>query len=175
MALAQRSIKLIINMLDNIRFLIKKYDLDTPSRLREKSYQRFFMYDQLYPMMTLSKIGELFNRDHATVLKGIREARLYEQARDKYYLDIVKGVREDLCGTANEDDVQRVTAGVYNGIYKILLSTQDDPFDVVALEISLSVLDMIIGTQQGFHADFWRGVRENMKEKCNVLKKDALS
>jgi hypothetical protein len=46
---------------------------------------------------------------------------------------------------------------------------------VVALEISLSVLDMIIGTQQGFHADFWKGVRENMRDMCNVLKKDALS
>lgn len=162
-------------MLDNIRFIVKKYDLDSPSRVREKAYRRFFMYDQLYPMMTLAKIGELFNRDHATVLKGIREARMFESARDKYYLDIVKDIRKDLCSTGTEDDVQRVTAGVYDSIYSILIKTKDDPFDVAALQISMSAVEIIIGTQHGFHADFWRSVLEKMKEKCNVFEKDALT
>lgn len=179
MALAQRSIKLIISMLDNIKFLVKKYDLDTPSRLREKAYQRFFMYNLLYPMMTLAKIGELFNRDHATVLKGIREARMFEQANDKYYLNIVKDIRKDIIGTGSDNDVQRVTAGIFKNIYDILVRTQQDPFDEVAWEISASVVEMIVGTQQGTHNEFWvsvlNDVEKKVKKSCNVLDKDALT
>lgn len=179
MALAQRSIKLIISMLDNIKFLVKKYDLDTPSRLREKAYQRFFMYNLLYPMMTLAKIGELFNRDHATVLKGIREARMFEQANDKYYLNIVKDIRKDIIGTGASNDVQRVTAGIFKNIYDILVRTQQDPFDEVAWEISASVVEMIVGTQQGTNSEFWvsvlNDVEKKVKKSCNVLDKDALT
>lgn len=166
-------------MLDNIRFLIKKYDLDTTSRLREKAYRRFFMYDQLYPMMTLSKIGELFNRDHSTVLKGIQEARNFASANDKYYLDMVRDIRHDLIGTGTDDDVQRTAAGVFKNMHDILTKTQDDPFDDVAWEISITVVEMIIGTQKGHHATFWKCVRERMKEKmnqgCNIFEKDTLS
>jgi hypothetical protein len=163
-------------MLDNIKYLVAKYDLDSPQKTRDRSYRRYFLYDYLYPLLTLEKIGELFNRDHATVLKGIRMAQLFESAHDQVYLEMVKDVRDDLVGAVASGDVQRTAAGVVKHFHEILLKTQDDPFEDVAWEIAVSVVEMIAGTQQDRQQMFWMDVAKKIKGiGCNHFEKDTLS
>ena len=52
-------------------------------------------------------------------------------------------------------------------------------FDEVAWEISASVVQMIIGTQQGTNSEFWvsvlNDVENKVKKSCNVFEGDALT
>ena len=62
---------------DKILDLIHKNDLIKRSRKEKKLYQRAYLYNFLYKRgMNLTQIGVLFDRNHATVINGLK---LYEQ------------------------------------------------------------------------------------------------
>lgn len=63
-----------VNNLKEVEDLIKELELDTPCRSRENAYSRFVIYSHLRNSgFTYQKIGDLFNRKHDTVLKGVRK------------------------------------------------------------------------------------------------------
>jgi hypothetical protein len=52
--------------------LIERYELNTPSRKREKVYIRSVLYHFLRNnKMTLDRIGKMFGKGHATILHGL--------------------------------------------------------------------------------------------------------
>ena len=68
--------------------IIIEFDLSSASRNRSSVYRRAFIYNELRSKeepMKLEDIGRLFNRDHATVIHGIKTHRDLTALNDKYY------------------------------------------------------------------------------------------
>jgi hypothetical protein len=59
--------------IENVNEVIERYQLATPNRARQLVYIRSIMYTQLRnDKWTLAQIGKLFNKNHATILHGLR-------------------------------------------------------------------------------------------------------
>ena len=78
------------NKMTELKFLkeqITKYQLATNSRNRSYVYKRYYvMYRLNKCKLSLSEIGRLMNRHHATVIHGIRMHRRWTRMKDKVYL-----------------------------------------------------------------------------------------
>ena len=89
-----------------VKFLkeqITKYQLATNSRNRSYVYKRYYvMYRLNKCKLTLSEIGRLLNRHHATVIHGIRMHRRWSRMQDKVYLHEI----EPLVQTAKDLDYE---------------------------------------------------------------------
>lgn len=90
-------------MNDEIKELIEEFQLQSKSRKREIVYKRYYLMNLLYSTsgMSLSSIGEMFNRDHSTVIHAIREHKRWFKKLDTEYLraihplpELVKETRE---------------------------------------------------------------------------------
>jgi hypothetical protein len=59
--------------IENVKEVIERYKLATPNRARPLIYMRSILYTKLRDnKWTLQQIGKLFNKDHATVLHGLK-------------------------------------------------------------------------------------------------------
>lgn len=85
----------MIHKMNEIVKLIDRYGLKTPKRTRELVYQRYYIYKELRKYMLLEQIGRLFGKDHATVLHGIKMARMFEHMNDAVYFQYIKHIRAD--------------------------------------------------------------------------------
>ena len=96
--------------LDFLKEQIAKYKLDTNSRNRSYVYKRYYvMYRLNKCKVSLTQIGKMLNRHHATVIHGIRMHRRWSRQLDKVYLHEV----EPLVQTAkdlNYQDKYKVSA-----------------------------------------------------------------
>ena len=96
--------------LNFLKSQIAKYQLDTDCRNRSYVYKRYYvMYRLNKCKLTLSEIGRLMNRHHATVIHGIRMHRRWTRMQDKVYLHEI----EPLVQTAkdqNYEDKYKVSA-----------------------------------------------------------------
>lgn len=90
---------------EDIVKLIEEYKLDTPSRAETVTYKRYYLYSFMYNYrhMTYSMIGKFFNRDHSTVIHGMREHEYWYNRKDERYLkyihplpELVKAKRDDI-------------------------------------------------------------------------------
>lgn len=77
------------------KHLIKQYGLDLNSRSQTLVYQRFYLYYELRKNCTLQEIGEIFGKDHASVLHGIKMHEAWSLVNDKQYLSTIKPIKED--------------------------------------------------------------------------------
>lgn len=77
---------------ERIKEHIEKYNLDVPCRKREVVYKRMYLFKYLQQMegMSLTAIGNLFNKYHATVIHGLRT---YDNV--KVYDDFVNFTAEE--------------------------------------------------------------------------------
>lgn len=85
------------NFIENIQDLIEQYDLKQICRRQDIIYKRYYLYDQLRKAnYSLSVIGRIFNKNHASVLHGLRMHQVYTKSKDKVYkmytADIVNGL-----------------------------------------------------------------------------------
>ena len=96
--------------IDFLKEQITKYKLDTNSRNRSYVYKRYYvMYRLNKCKVSLTQIGKMLNRHHATVIHGIRMHRRWTRQLDKVYLHEV----EPLVQTAkdlNYEDKYKVSA-----------------------------------------------------------------
>ncbi len=96
--------------LDFLKEQITKYQLDNNSRHRAYVYKRYYVMYRLNKCnLSLSEIGRMLNRHHATVIHGIRMHRRWSRQLDKVYLHEV----EPLVQTAlnnNYEDKYKVSA-----------------------------------------------------------------
>ena len=96
--------------LNFLKSQIVKYQLDTNCRNRAYVYKRYYvMYRLNKCKVSLTQIGKMLNRHHATVIHGIRMHRRWSRQLDKVYLHEV----EPLVQTAkdlNYQDKYKVSA-----------------------------------------------------------------
>ena len=77
-------------MIDKIKQIIQEYDLASKSRDRDKVYHRAYFYSLLREEgWHLSKIGRLFNRNHAKVINALKIHDGY-YGKDKIYMRYIK-------------------------------------------------------------------------------------
>lgn len=78
-------------MKQTILELIKEHKLDGKMQTREKVYKRHYLMGVLYSMncMPLREIGEAFNRDHATVIHGVKQHNKWWHMKDELYLRMI--------------------------------------------------------------------------------------
>ena len=89
---------------------ITKYQLATNSRNRSYVYKRYYvMYRLNKCKVSLTQIGKMLNRHHATVIHGIKMHRRWSRQQDKVYLHEI----DSLVQTAkdqNYEDKYKVSA-----------------------------------------------------------------
>ena len=89
-------------MVEKIEQLIEQYDLASKSRERDKVYFRSYIYWLLRESgWIMSDIGNLFNRDHATVINGLKVHEAYYK-KDKVYMRFVRKLDEIFNPTIDE-------------------------------------------------------------------------
>lgn len=72
-----------------LAFIENELDLDLKTKSRERNLVclRFSLYEHLKSKdLSLTKIGLLFNRDHASVIHGIQKFKDYYEQEDNYFL-----------------------------------------------------------------------------------------
>lgn len=85
------------NVLDKIQEIIEKYNLKTKCRKQEYIYKRYFIFYYLRKIgYSYSKIGRIFEKDHATILHGVKMHKLYNKLRDKVYMENIVDVKNEL-------------------------------------------------------------------------------
>jgi hypothetical protein len=76
-----------MNRLTSIHELIEKYGLLDKSRRRDVLFKRYYLYNELRTCgLSLSEIGRVFNKNHATILHGLRVHKDLTSYRDTDYL-----------------------------------------------------------------------------------------
>ena len=80
---------------NEIKRVIDDFDLKNKSRKPYFTYNRFFIFNYLFDNLKMSYtgIGLLFDRDHSTVIHGIREHNKYVEIKDSIYLSNTLDVR----------------------------------------------------------------------------------
>lgn len=88
-----------------VRELIKTLKLQSKSRLREDVYRRQYLMYFLIKKTTIpkTKIGAMFNRDHATTIHAIRRVEDAQYTKDVEFWRIVSEVKEYLDAFDFED------------------------------------------------------------------------
>lgn len=94
-----------------IQELIERYELNTSSRKRERVYIRSVLYHFLRSnKMTLDRIGQLFNKNHATILHGIACYEANKNYPDfKDLIELVENELEMSCIDIADEDKLKLT------------------------------------------------------------------
>ena len=83
---------------------ITKYQLDTDSRNRSYVYKRYYvMYRLNKCKVSLTQIGKMLNRHHATVIHGIKMHRRWSRQQDKVYLHEIEPLVQAAINNDYED------------------------------------------------------------------------
>jgi hypothetical protein len=73
--------------LEEIQAIIDKYELKQKSRYMHLIYRRYYLYKVLKrDGMTLSQIGRLFGKTHASIINGINKHDTYMKYKDSSYM-----------------------------------------------------------------------------------------
>jgi len=90
--------------LNFLKLQITKYQLDTDSRNRAYVYKRYYvMYRLNKCKVSLTQIGKMLNRHHATVIHGIRMHRRWTRMQDKVYLHEIEPLVQAAINNDYED------------------------------------------------------------------------
>jgi hypothetical protein len=83
------------NKIERVMQVIERDGLITKSRYRTFLDRRSYLYAMLNKNgMSLVEIGRLFNKNHATIINGIKKHHAYTRFKDELYLHNVKEYRE---------------------------------------------------------------------------------
>jgi IS30 family transposase len=96
--------------LDFLKEQITKYQLDKNYRYRDCVYKRFYIMYRLHKCkVSLTQIGKMLNRHHATVIHGIRMHRRWSRMQDKVYLHEIEPLVQ-AAKDQNYEDKYKVSA-----------------------------------------------------------------
>ena len=78
--------------------IINEEGLDKKSRKRSRVYRRQFLMWFLRDKtnMSLEEIGDMFNRDHATTIHGVKAVAHAFDTKDKYFMEHVADLKNKL-------------------------------------------------------------------------------
>lgn len=92
-----------IDFIQNVIEVVERHDLKKVSRKQEIIYPRYYIYSLLRDAKySLSAIGRIFNKDHATVLHGIKMHKLFTRQKDKVYEMLIEQVKSEIYITPKE-------------------------------------------------------------------------
>jgi hypothetical protein len=73
---------------------IEKNPQILPGKTRAQTYARYYLFSLLRESgLTYVQIGDILNKNHSTVIHGIRLHDIFEQAGDRIYLDNINHLR----------------------------------------------------------------------------------
>jgi hypothetical protein len=85
--------------LEKINELIEKYSLKEKTRKRDVLFKRYFIFNELRIYgLSLSMIGEIFEKNHATVLNGLRVHKDMLSYQDADYASETAAIQSELEG-----------------------------------------------------------------------------
>jgi chromosomal replication initiation ATPase DnaA len=92
-----------IDFIQNVIEVVERHNLKKVSRKQEIIYPRYYIYSLLRDAKySLSAIGRIFGKDHATVLHGIRMHKLFTRQNDKVYEMLIEQVKSEIYITPKE-------------------------------------------------------------------------
>jgi hypothetical protein len=93
-----------MNEVEFIKEQIAKYNLTTQNRQRKYVYKRYYCMYKMYKCgLSLTYIGKLINRNHATVIHGIRMHRRWTRQKDAVYAHEISPIVAAADGCYYED------------------------------------------------------------------------
>jgi IS30 family transposase len=96
--------------LEFLKDQVKKYNLDSKHRYRNYTYKRFYIMYRLHKCkVSLTQIGKMLNRHHATVIHGIRMHRRWSRMNDEVYLNSIEAIKA-AANELNYEDKYKVSA-----------------------------------------------------------------
>jgi len=99
----RKSMETTKDFIQNVIEVVEKHDLKKVSRKQEIIYPRYYIYSLLRDAKySLSAIGRIFNKDHASVLHGIKMHKLYTKNKDKVYEMLTEQVKCEIYITPKE-------------------------------------------------------------------------
>ena len=73
---------------------IKLNNLTAYCKKRTVTYQRYFLYNLLYEHgLNYHEIGEIFGREHSTIIHGVKAHQYYEMIQDALYFEYTDKLR----------------------------------------------------------------------------------
>lgn len=88
------------NKIALIHELIESYNLKDKTRERATLYKRYYLYNELRGCgFSLTNIGEIFGKNHATIIHGLRVHKDLTSYRDEDYRNEVHQLKEYLDGS----------------------------------------------------------------------------
>ena len=81
-----------------VQEIIEVENMTYRNRTQNKVYQRYYLFNYLRENTTLSltAIGKMFMKDHATVINGINRHTDFIEYNDKKYIQDVAGIKQYL-------------------------------------------------------------------------------
>lgn len=96
-------------LLSKIQFKIAQDDLLKKCRRRDKVAKRMFIYNLMYNHdVQVTHIGRFFNRNHASIIHGIKTYSGLIQSKDKYLISVLKEYMDFF----NQYDIKRITYSI---------------------------------------------------------------
>lgn len=93
-----------MNRLALIHELIQQYDLKTKNRRREVLFKRYYLYNELRKAgLNLMQIGEIFDKDHSSIIHGLRTHEDLLACRNADYVAETRTIAEYLEGSELPD------------------------------------------------------------------------
>ncbi len=121
-------------MTDILQF-IEDNKLASRHRYRHLTYKRFYLYNLLREEgLTLYEIARIFNRDHASVIHGLRVHNDLISIKDRIYLDTLEELMlifenyheehslvEDVMNCFSLQQIKKIKFRIKNNLYKELI------------------------------------------------------
>ena len=81
--------------IEEIKEIIIQEGLDKPNRQREKVYRKFYLANLLRKEnLMLKEIGDILNKNHATIIHYIKSHKYWTKIKDEQYLDYTMDLME---------------------------------------------------------------------------------
>lgn len=122
-----------IRKVKNATRVIEMFGLGGKSRLRTIVYRRAYIMAKLRQLgCTYGMIGELFNKDHATIIHGVKTHEYFTKVSDVPYRLAVEPVKamfkqlnqeaqlnifDDVLSCLNYNDLLLIKEKIHNGLY----------------------------------------------------------
>jgi len=122
-------------LIERLHEIIETENLTKRTKKPNKVHRRWFIFAYLRKnKFVYREIAEIFNMNHATIIHGIRQAKLFEQVKDEMFLidtlDLFqefnnktikikeRNLIQDIMESKNLHDLTKIKRRLLNNVYK---------------------------------------------------------
>ena len=123
------------DLIKNVEYFIEKHELKTKCNRPYYTHRRMYFYSTLRDAgLSYQRIADIFGKNHATVMNGIKRYKQLRATNDKLlYLDIADydgrfklhkksyDLKKDILGATTVRDLDTIKGRVDNNLYKELI------------------------------------------------------